>query len=265
MMSTLLVKTLRDRWKGLLGWSLGISAMVAIQLSVYPTVKKSAEGLSAFLENYPETLRQIFRMDDYTSGPGYLSTELFSFMMPLIFIAVGASWGSHATAIEEERGTADLLLTLPISRTRVLLTKMWAGLVSQIFLAFVLTSALLAGVGFVDLKIDASRVLAGALSLVLIGAMFHSLSMFLGALKAKKSIALGGSIAVALAGFLFYSLSPIVDTFDRLTPLNPFQWTLGSQPLTRGIDVGYTLISVALSLSFYALSVLFFRKRDISA
>jgi len=265
MIFTLVIKTFHDRWKGLLGWALGITAIVSIQLSVYPTVRKSAAGIAAFLENYPETLRQIFRMQDYTTGEGYLSTELFSMMIPLIFISVAASWGSHASAVEEERRTADLLLTLPISRSRILVSKIFSGVIAQIILALVLAGVLLIGIGIVDLRIDSSKIFAGAFTSVLIGIIFHSVSVLFGALNARKSVSLGGAISIALAGFLFYSLSPIVDTFDLITPFNPFQWTLGSQPLTNGIDFGYVALCLGVSTVIYLLSIFFFRRRDISS
>ena len=133
----LLLKTARDHWRSYLVWTIGLLAMVGIQLSVYPTVRSSAAGLATFLDNYPEALKQIFRMEDYTSGAGYLSTELFSMMLPLIFISIGASWGANATAQEEECRTADILLTLPISRVRVLSTKITTAILAQVLLAAV--------------------------------------------------------------------------------------------------------------------------------
>lgn len=265
MTMPLLLKTFRDHWRGLLGWGIGLVAMSSIQLSVYPTVRSSAAGLASFIENYPETLRQIFRMNDYTSGPGYLSTELFSFMVPLIFISIGASWGGNATALEEERRTADLLLTLPVSRANIIITKVSAALFAQLILATVLASSLLIGVRFVDLSISTPRIIAGCFTCVLLGVLFHSIAILFGAISGKKSLALGGTIALAISGFVLYSLAPLVHTFDRITPINPFQWTLGSQPLTRGISLGYSVTSVLVSLAIYILSISLFSKRDISA
>jgi len=74
-------------------------------------------------------------MEDYTSGAGYLSTELFCMMLPLIFISIGASWGANAIVQEEERRTTDILLTLPISRVRVLSVKITAAVIAQVLLA----------------------------------------------------------------------------------------------------------------------------------
>lgn len=265
MQMALIMKTARDHWRSYLIWTLGLIAMVGIQLSVYPTVRSSAAGLASFLDNYPEALKQIFRMEDYTTGAGYLSTELFSMMLPLIFISIGASWGANASAQEEERRTADILLTLPISRVKILGTKIFTAILAQVLLAMVLVFSLVIGIRFVDLSLGTSKIIAGALTGALLGILFNSVATFLGAAWGKRSIAMGGAIGLAIAGFLFFSLAPLVDTFDRITPINPFQWTLGSRPLFDGIDWGYTMLSLIVSVAFYVASLFVFRRRDIQA
>lgn len=261
----LLLKTARDHWRSYCIWTFGLVAMVVLQLSVYPTVRSSAAGLATFLDNYPEALKQIFRMEDYTSGAGFLSTELFSMMLPLIFISIGASWGANATAQEEERRTADILLTLPISRERILSIKIITAVLAQVLLALVTVLTLAIGIRFVDLSLGLSKIIAGALTGALLGILFNAIAIFLGAAWGKRSIALGGAIGLAIAGFLFFSLAPLVNTFERITPINPFQWTLGSRPLFNGFDAGYTAVSLALSLVLYGASLVVFRRRDIQA
>ena len=261
----LLLKTARDHWRAYFFWTLGLVAMISIQLSVYPTVRSSAAGLKTFLDNYPEALKQIFRMEDYTSGAGYLSSELFSMMLPLMFISIGASWGGSASAQVEERRTADILLTLPISRARILGTKIMTAVFAQVLLATVLTLSLAIGIRFVDLSLSVSKIVAGALTCAVLGILFNSVATFIGAAWGRKSLALGGAIALAITGFLFFSLAPLVNTFERITPINPFQWTLGSRPLFNGIDIGYTAISLCVSLCFFVGSLFVFKRRNIQA
>jgi ABC-2 type transport system permease protein len=265
MQMVLLLKTARDHWRSYVAWTLGALALVGIELSVYPTVRSSAAGLTSFLDNFPDAFKQIFRKEDYTSGAGFLSTELFSMMLPLIFISIGASWGANASAQEEERRTADILLTLPISRARILLIKIMAAVMSQVLLAAIVVSSLLIGIGFVDLSLGTSKIIAGAISLLILGILFNAIATFLGAVWGKRSIALGGAVGSAIAGFLFYSLAPLVDTFKRITPVNPFQWTLGTRPLFDGINVGYTVVSLIVALGLYAASLVVFKRRDIQA
>ena len=124
MLLPLLLKTWRDRWRGLVAWTTGLVLITAVELYVYPSIRDSGEGMEALIEGFPDAMQEIFRMSDYTSGAGFLNVEMFSIIVPLVFIAVGATWGAGGTADEEEKGTADLLLTLPVSRAAIVVTKM---------------------------------------------------------------------------------------------------------------------------------------------
>ncbi|MFA5918310.1 MAG: ABC transporter permease subunit [Candidatus Nanopelagicaceae bacterium] len=265
MVLPLFLKTFKDQRRGFIGWCIGAIAIISIQLSVFPTVRSSAEGLNTFIENYPEALQKIFRMEDYTSGTGYLSAELFSFMLPLVFIAVGAAWGANAIAQEEERRTADVLLTLPIARTRVLVTKILSAFTAQVMLALVIFFTLFIGIRFVDISIAPTKILAASFSCSLLGIIFNAVATLFGSIFGKKSIALGGAIALAFAGFLFYSLAPLVHTFDRVLGMNPFQWALGKNSLITGLDFGYTTRSILATLAIYGASIFVLRRRDISS
>ena len=86
MIFMLLFKTWRDHWKSLLSWAGVVVAMTSLQLSVFPSIAKTADAAEQFIDAYPEAFKKIFRMEDYTSGPGFLSTELFSLMLPLVLI-----------------------------------------------------------------------------------------------------------------------------------------------------------------------------------
>jgi len=265
MIWTLVTKTWRDHWKGTLSWGIGLFSIAAIQLLVYTTVKKSAAGTAQMIDSMPEAFRDVFRMTDYTSGPGFLGAELFSFMVPLILIAVGANSGARATAEEESMGTADLLLTLPLSRTRIILAKTFASLVVVIVLSAFLALTLLVGVDLVGLETPKEGLMAACVSCALLGSLFTGVGLLVGALAGRKGIALGVSTALALAAFLLYSLAPLVDWLENLLWINPFQWALGNTPLLNGLDLGYafTLLLVTIGLLFSA--VMAFGHRDISS
>jgi ABC-2 type transport system permease protein len=265
MLGNLFLKTWRDHWRGFVGWSLGLVAIVSVQLAVYPTVRKSSADLSAYMQNFPPALQKIFRMQDYASGAGYISTELLSFMIPFIFVSVGASWGANSTALEEERGTSDFLLSMPISRTHIVLSKLSAAVLAQILLAVVVGASVIIGRHSVDLVANDSYIIASVLVCALLGLLFLGLALLIGVSTGKKTLALGGTIAVALASFLFYSLAPLVDTFDSMLAANPFQWTLGSDPMHRGFDMWHILLTLGVACALYIASVLIYERRDLAA
>lgn len=263
MIIALAAKTFRDHLKSLTAWISVIVFMTCVQLYVFPTIAKTEEGINQLLESFPESLREVFRMQDYGTGAGFLSTELFSLMIPLVVIAVGSTWGASGTAQEEENGTADLLFSLPLSRQKVLVSKMIATVLACFAVAAIAFINILIGAPMVDMVVDNSHVFAACCSMFLLGTFFSGVGFLVGALTGKKGVALGISAGIGILTFLFYSLAPLVDTFDFLSPVNPIQWSIGGNQLFDGADyVGQAKLA-ATSLGLYILAITTFNKKDI--
>jgi ABC-2 type transport system permease protein len=264
MISALVIKTWRDHWKGTLGWALGVFSITAMELLVYPTIRKTATGISQLLDNMPSAMKSMFRMTDYTSGPGFLAAELFSFTLPLLFIAIGASAGSRATAEEESTGTADLLLALPLSRTRIILSKAFASLTVLTATSALLAITLIAGANIEGLGTKTSGLIAASVEVGLLGTFFMGIGLLVGALTGRKGIALGVSMAGAIAAYLLYSLAPLVKVLNRWLFINPFQWTVGNDPIRNGIDGDYSITLLLVTAGLVLAAVVAFNRRDIS-
>lgn len=261
--AVLSLKTWRDHWRAIAGWAAGLAALSAMQLAVYPSVRESSAGMSQLIDSFPSALKTMFRMTDYTSGPGYLGAEMFSIFVPFVFVGLGASWGSGATAAEEERGTADLLLSLPVSRDRVLLAKL-AAIVSAIAgLAVFFWAILLAGCRSINLHVGTAELLGACVAVALLGCLYAGVGLAAGALTGRRSVALGVAIGLALAGFLLYSLGPLVDALKPWLKVTPFQWALGNEPLRNGISPTYAALLIGTSCATYVVAVVAFRRRDI--
>ena len=71
-------------------------------LSIFPSIHGNV-NFSKLLDAYPEVLRKMFQVEDYTTGPGYLRAEVFSFVAPLLLTLFAVLWGSDLVAGEEER------------------------------------------------------------------------------------------------------------------------------------------------------------------
>lgn len=256
-------KSLRDRWKSLVAWQVGLLALVTVQMAVYPTVRDTSTDWEGAVESFPEALREILRLEDYTSPTGYLSTELLSFVVPFIFMTLGATWGARATAEEEEAGTADITWSLPITRRRYLASRWASGALVIATTALLFATSLWVGNLVLDMKIAAGQFANVALMLCLTGLTSFALAAAVGTSTGRRSIGLGVALVVLIAGFVFYSLAPLVDFFGSINPYNPLQWMLGARPLTSGVSLGYLVLLVALTLAGFVVSDATFRRRDI--
>lgn len=261
---TLLRATMLARWRGLLAWTIGLVGIVVLQLSVYPSVADSAAGMQALVDAWPESLRSAFGLDEYGTGPGYLNSELFSFVIPLALIAIALGAAAAATAGEEERGTADLLLAQPIDRGTLLLSRAAALVLSVTLAATVTAVAIGVGSPMVDLELPTADLVAATAMTALLAILFGFFGLLLGAATGHRAAVLGGSMGLALAAFLLNVLAPLASWLEPWQDASPFHWALGNRPLTNGIDWAMAGLLVLTSAVLLVVTVIIYDRRDIA-
>ena len=77
-------KTLWDQRHGLIGWSIGTALTVIVMAAIWPSY--SSMDLKSILAQYPEAMKRIFNVADMTTGTGYMNAELFSLLLPALFV-----------------------------------------------------------------------------------------------------------------------------------------------------------------------------------
>jgi len=255
---------LQDHVRSIVGWTLGVVGLVVVQMMVYPTIRSSSEDWESLTDAFPEPIREMLRMEDYSTPSGYIATELLSFLLPFMVLALAASWGARAATDEEENGTADVLLSLPVSRGSVIAMKMAASATTLTLVLGSFGVSLGVGARLLDMDISLSRFVSTVVVLLLLGAMVGSTAAFVGSLTGRRTVALGAAVGLYTALFVLYSLAPLVGGIDRINPLNPVQWTLGATPLTTPFDPGYALACMVLTGIQCLAAAWFFARRDIA-
>ena len=259
----LFIQTWRGHWKSFISWAAVLIVMNSIELSVYPTMSKSGDSMKSFLDSFPEGFKKMFRMEDYFSGPGFLNTELFSLIIPMVMIGVGLAWGAGATADDEERGTADMLFALPITRSKILWSRLIAMISALALLALINFINLMIGANFVDMSLSASQVAAGSLGCFLIGMLFAAFGSLFGAISGKRGASLGIGAGITILLYVFYTLTAIVSKFNFMKPINPFQWLIDANQLIDGFDLLTDLKFFALSAGAALAASWIINRRDI--
>lgn len=260
----LFMKSIRDHLRSVIGWVSGITLLVVIQLSVYPTVRASSKNWSDLTDSFPEAFKKMFRMTDYASEAGYIATELLSFLVPFIFIGLGCTWGARATTEEEERGTADVLLSLPVTRRSIVTTRLASATWVLVTAGVLFGTTLTIGARMLDMSIAVDKFVAASVCLTLLGFLMMTIAAAIGARTGKRAMALGYSMSVAIASFILYSLAPLVKFLEPTARFTPMQWTIGSDPVHSGVDLPYTAWLLVVAGVFIAATYLAFDRRDIS-
>jgi ABC-2 type transport system permease protein len=258
-------KSLLEQRRALIGWSLGIAAMVLLTVSVYPSIRDSP-GYRETIEELPESVRAFIGGAglDPTSPAGYLSQRLFAAVAPALLIIYAVAAGARSVAGEEEAGTLDLLLSQPVTRARAVLEKAAALLAGTVLLGAVRWVVLLATAAGVGMHLGAGTLAAEVLMTVLLALVFGALALGVGAATGRRGIAIGVGGGVAVAAYLVDSLATLVSALEPLRAVSPFHLAYGDTPLLNGMPWLSALLLVAVSAAVVQAGLLAFDRRDVA-
>lgn len=256
-------QTLRLQRRGLLLWSLGLTAMVALYGSLWPSIRDQA-SVTDLMDQLPEVLRSLLAVTDMSTPVGYVQAELLGLTGPLLVILFAVLTGSNAIAGEEDRRSLDLLLANPVSRTRVVLERMAAMAVGLAVLVGVMGLALAAAGVLAGLDLPVARVAAAMLHLGLLGCVFGALAAAVGAATGNLAAARAVPAVAAVLAYLVNGLAPLVDGLAPFRELSPFAQYSNHVPLLNGVSTSGVLVAVGTVSVLAALAVAGFRRRDVA-
>jgi ABC-2 type transport system permease protein len=260
------VKTLHEQRRALAGWAIGMSALVLLYASFYPSVRSNAETLNKYIESLPEALRNIVgRGGDIASSVGYIRSEIFSTMGPLLLLILAIGAGARAIAGEEEARTLDLLLANPIRRRTVVLHKFSAMVASTSGVGLVLlVSIVVFGPPF-GLHIALVNVAAAVVSTIALALSFGSIALAVGCWRGRRGIAIAAPTSLAVVTYLLNALAPSIEGMGRFQVLSPFYHYIEYDPLRTGFSALHLSVLVAIGGVALSLALLGFERRDLAA
>jgi ABC-2 type transport system permease protein len=234
----------------IIGWSIGLGLYGLLMALMFDSVS-NIEGLETLLRSYPEEIMGFFGdLVSITKPQGYLDIYFFNYMTVIIGIfAVGAA-ASLLTG-DEERGTLDLILAHPISRSALF----WGRV-----LAYVVATMIILGVGWLSWVIPSGgsgmdltwlqflRPFGPLLAqLLLFGMLALLLSMVMPSSRSAGMLA-GGLL---VANYLLVGLANINEDLQAIvdwTPLHFYQGGYAADGLKWGWLGGLLAAATVLAL-----------------
>jgi ABC-2 type transport system permease protein len=255
---------LSDHRRSLLGWCGGIAVYILLLAAIFPSIKGSPE-LSDLLENYPEALKSLFGLTgavDITRGAGFVDTELFSFMLPLLAIVLAIGSGARTLAGEEESGRLELVLAYPVSRRGAVVAKAAAVAVEVTVFCTVAYVALALASQVFDLGLPLGRLAGGLLGVFFLALLHGWLAIATGAALPSRALAIGIPAAAAAAGYLVGGLHELAGWLDPFRVVSSFWW-VGQAPLSSGVDYSHQLVLALATAAALALALVLIERRDL--
>jgi ABC-type transport system involved in multi-copper enzyme maturation permease subunit len=236
-------------------------ALVGTGLSttvLFPAFKGS--NIGQVFNSLPTSVQHIAgTASGFNSIGNYISQEVFGLRAPLLTIVLSIVVFNSLTVNEERQGILETQISLPLSRSKIFLSKLIAG----ILIICIASAGLFVGVElalfFIHDHYSATKLLELVLNSAVFGIIFGLVLFMLNAVFGIRGIVLGLSCAYAFISYLLTSFALTqknLQTFDKGSLFHYYSSTGNFY-----IHDLLTLIYIGLGLIF--ISYIFFTKRDI--
>jgi ABC-2 type transport system permease protein len=260
----IVMREMRASGKSLLVWSLSMAAFVVMTFAEFSAYYKNPEML-AVIEAMPRAMLEAFGMDDanLTTVSGYVSVTV-----PFINLTLGIYallLGNGIIAREERDRTAGFLMTLPVTRQRIITGKLLAALASSaVLLAVVVGSILIAVLPYQREEAFPDFMVLVTLAALILMLIFLSLGMLLAALTRRHKLSAGIGVGVLFALYLASIMATLTEAMSFLRYVTPFSYFEGTKILRNlrldPIDLG---LSTAFIVASIAATYLVYERRDL--
>lgn len=253
----------RRRVRGSLAMGVLLGVFALLIVNVYPSIAESSADIDALIQSFPESFREGFGVEAYSSIEGFVAAELYGFIWVLLlglYMAYTAA-GTFAGDIESKR--LYLVLAAPVSRRRLVLEKSLALLTPLVVLNLVMPLVVFGGTVLIDYPIDPYSLLAVHVLSVPYHLVCAGIGLVLSVTVSRGNTAQVGGMATVFLLFLLDSVTAGTDLED-LGLLSPTHYVDPTEILlheTVAVDDALLLLAVALLLLL--ASLVRFQHRDV--
>lgn len=260
------IREMKAHRKSLILWCLGMLLMIVSGMGKYSYYSGSGQSITDLISKIPKTLRAIMGFGDFdvTKASGFYG---MLFLYLLVMTTIHASMlGANIIAKEERDKTTEFLMVKPVSRPKIITSKLLAGLANILILNLVTLGLSVSIVG----KYSNGEAVTGDI-LILMAGMFILQVMFLfigtGIASISKNPKNSASVAttVLLAAFILSIVTDMNSKLESLKYITPFKYfDAANMMYGEGFDPVFVILSVAIIAVLVYVTYVFYKKRDLN-
>jgi ABC-2 type transport system permease protein len=258
-----LAKELRARRGMMIGWSVGMAVWAVLVILLFPSVGPQFGEL-----DLPEFYEFFGPIGAFATLEGWIAVETLDLGIGVVLAIVAIIAGADTLAGEEERGTLELLLALPVRRWQVVLAKAFAlGIVLLVILLATAAGNIL-GVELIRDQVEVGLMSADILIATMMGwpllVLFAMMAMWLGAYLPGRTQAVGVAAGVLITSYLVNGLGLMSEQLEVLVPYMPHNYYSAYDLLTEGVQAGHVFLLLGVTALFVVLALRSFERRNVT-
>lgn len=266
MKGAIFSETLRRNWRQILWWGVGIGALglyIGVFTKDVDVLKQYAEVVKAV----PPALIQMFGIDDPAAmgtPEGFIAFGFFGYTL-LIYAVFAVFAGLNVTANEEDEGIMDVLLSLPVARSRVVLEKLAAYVVLVLAIVLISFGGLWAGMQSSASTVSMTRLAESSINMIPGILLMLTFTVFIATTVRRKSTATAIVAVFIIASYFVDFLGGAASgtLADTLRAISYFSYYDAAGVMKNGLDVGSMTLLLAVSAAFVVGSLWMFNRRDV--
>lgn len=258
------LKTIFEHRSFVFIWTIATTALGILYTAVYSSVIAQNQQFTDAIKNLPSVVGSLVGGLDTISTPaGFIQAEIFALTGPAIITIVAVVLGSSLINKEETSGTLELLLSRPISRTRVVAEKVLAMLLLGAIIICGYGLGIAIGTTFTNFSINAGHLALAFVFLYALGMSLGLLSLMITTLKPHRAPAAGIPAVVFILSNLVSNFAPQIHFFDKIKFLSLFHYYRPKSVLDGHAELAALSVLIGFSFVCFVLAQLFFTRRDI--
>ena len=247
-----------------LGWGIVLALLGWYIVALYDSfaAPDSRQAFTQMMDAYPPELMSFFGDISHIFDPsGFINFTVFSYM-PVVLGIFAIQVGGGLLAGDEEKGTLDLVLAHPVSRTAFFLGRLAAFIVATLAILFIFWLGLAIPLPPTGLEMEAGELLLPFLSLLGLLLFFGTLTLALSMLLPSQRMAAMFSGLLLVASYIVNSLGRVDPELVKLDPYLPLHYYQGGLAID-GLNLKWLGGLLAFSLLFSLLAWWRFERREI--
>lgn len=249
--------------KSIIIWSISIFLFVLMSMSKFSAFYNNPDMIE-FLEMYPQGLLDAMGLGaNLSTVVGYISVlALYIYMLLGVYSAL---LGGTIISKEERDKTAEYLYSLPVSRTKVIVSKLIVVIICSLFVNLVMGLSTIVSV----LKYNPGSDFYQYMFLLLLAAfiiqmIFLSIGMLLAATIKEHKRAGYISLGIFFGTYMLSILLNMTDVISFMKILTPFAYFNPLKILnTNSLSIVYVLFSLLIVIISLTGTIMFYKKRDL--
>ena len=267
MIGTVFTETLKQSWKHMVYWGIGLAALAALTVMMVPLF--DMQSMKKLLENFPPAILALIGVGNdleiFATNEGFVAVGFFG-KSAIIFAVYPVLAGMRITANEEDGGIMDMLLSLPIPRARFVIEKFLAFSVCIVGIVLLIYLGIYLGVAIANVEFDVVRLAETTFYLIPLMVFVMAATMLIGVLVRRRAVALGIITAFVIVSYILQTvgLAGEGSVAESIGAVSFFWYYNTERILSEGFIWPHIGGFLVLSIVMLALSLYRYDRRDIA-